>query len=291
MSTMLEIDGLTKSFGRKSVLRGLDLTLEKGRVCGLLGRNGEGKTTLIRILMGVIPADGGRVVYRDRLVTFSSASYKKTIGYIPEDPIFFDRMRVGELLRFNAAFYPAWNTQRAEDYLNRFSLSRKDRVGSLSRGMSLKLGLVVALAAAPDLLLLDDPTSGLDVPTRQDFLKNVIREITDAGTTILFATHMVHEVEKIIDRLAILRGGKLVVETDYEALKPQIKKVTLRGDPAALEKLSGDGILSCDVQGGAASLIVHPWTEERRKRLEALSRTPLEVSAPTLEEIFVGFVS
>jgi ABC-2 type transport system ATP-binding protein len=291
MSEILKIENLTKSFGRKKVLQGLSLSLEKGKVCGLLGKNGEGKTTLIRILMGVIPADEGRIVYAGRPVRFSDAAYKRSIGYIAEDNIFFSRMRIAELLRFNAAFYPQWSPQRAENYLNRFGLSRRDKVRNLSRGMALKLGLAVALGAAPELLILDDPTSGLDVPTRVDFLKNVIREITEAGTTILFATHMVHEAEKIIDRLAVLRGGRLVIETDYEAFKPLMKKIVVRADPEALDKLSGDGILSKDIQGGAASLVVYPWSEATQVKLQALSRAPLETSAPTLEEIFVGLVS
>lgn len=291
MSEILKVDSLRKSFGRKKVLQGLSLSLEKGEVCALLGRNGEGKTTLIRILMGVIPADGGRVVYQGRPLSYAEAAYKRTIGYIAEDNIFYDRMKVRELMRFNASFYPGWKDQRADDYVNRFSLGKNDRIRNLSRGMKLKLGLAVALAAAPELLILDDPTSGLDVPTRQDFLRNIIQEITDAGTTVLFATHQVHEVEKILDHLVILHGGRLILDGNYEMVKTRVMKVVLNGEPAALAALSGEGILSKDVQGGAAAVIAYPWTDDLRRRLEAASRTPLETSAPSLEEIFVGFVS
>jgi len=291
MSEILKVDSLQKRFGRKQVLKGLDLTLEKGEVCGLLGRNGEGKTTLIRILMGVIPSDGGRVVYQGRPASYAEAAYKRTIGYIAEDNIFYERMKVGELMRFNASFYPSWSRQKADDYLNRFSLGKNERIRNLSRGMKLKLGLAVALAAAPELLLLDDPTSGLDVPTRHDFLRNIIQEITDAGTTVLFATHQVHEIEKILDHLAILHGGRLILDENYEKLKTQVMKVLLSGEPAALGALAGEGILSKDIQGGAASVIAYPWTDDLRRRLEAASRTPLETSAPLLEEIFIGFVS
>ena len=291
MNEILKIENLTKSFGRRKVLQGLSLSLEKGRVCGLLGKNGEGKTTFLRILMGIIPAGGGRITYAGKPVAFGDAAYKRSIGYIAEDNVFFSRMRIAELLRFNAAFYPNWSASRAEDYLNRFGLSRRDKVRTLSRGMALKLGLAVALSAAPDLLVLDDPTSGLDVPTRHDFLKNVIREITETGTTILFATHMVHEAEKIIDRLAILQAGRLIIETDYEAFKPLMKKVVVQAEPEALDRLAGDGILSKDVQGATASLVVYPWSEETQGRLQSLSRAPLELSAATLEEIFVGLVA
>ena len=291
MSEILKVDSLRKSFGRKKVLQGLSLSLEKGEVCGLLGRNGEGKTTLIRILMGVIPADGGRVIYQGRPVSYVDAAYKRTIGYIAEDNIFYERMKVGELMRFNASFFPSWSRQKADDYLNRFSLGKYDRIRNLSRGMKLKLGLAVALAAAPELLLLDDPTSGLDVPTRHDFLRNIIQEITDAGTTVLFATHLVHEIEKILDHLAILHGGRMALDVNFEAFRETIKKVSLTGNPAELEKISGPGILHKNIVGSHAEFIVHPWAEETQKQFQALGRNGLEISAPSLEEIFLSIVA
>jgi len=219
MSEVLRVANLAKSFGRKKVFEGLSLSLAKGKVHGLLGRNGEGKTTLIRIITGVIPADRGELFFDGRAIRFGDAAYKRAIGYIPEDPFFFGGMRVGELLDFNAAFYPRWDGPRAEDYLRVFGLDRDVRVRALSRGLKLKLGFAAALAARPGLLVLDDPTSGIDVPTRQDFLRDIIRELADAGTTVLFATHMVHELERIVEHLFILHGGRLVLDEDYEAVR------------------------------------------------------------------------
>ncbi len=222
MSGVLEVKGLAKSFGRKPVFADLSLTLEKGKVHGLLGRNGEGKTTLIRIITGVIPADRGEIRFKGRAVRFGDAAYKRDIGYVPEDPFFFGGMKVGELLAFNAAFYPRWDGARAEDHLRMFGLDRSAKVRTLSRGLKLKLGFAVALAARPELLILDDPTSGIDVPTRRDFLRDVIRELADAGTTVLFATHMVHELERIVECLIILHGGRLVLDEDYEAVRERM---------------------------------------------------------------------
>ncbi len=219
MSELLRIDHLSKSFGRKRVLRDLELTIEGGRVYGLLGRNGEGKTTLARILMGVIPADGGGIFYKGRPIGFRDSAYKREFGYVPEDPFFYEDMTVRGLLDFNARFYPRWDGKRAASDLERFALDPKSRVGTLSRGTKLKLGLAVALAAAPEFLILDDPTSGLDVPTRQDFLRDIIRELAASGTTILFATHMVHELERIVERLLVLHGGRLILDEDFEAVK------------------------------------------------------------------------
>jgi ABC-2 type transport system ATP-binding protein len=221
MSELLRIAGLAKSFGRKRVLKDFDLTVASGRVYGLLGRNGEGKTTLARILMGVIPADGGDILYRGRRISFGESAYKREFGYVPEDPFFYEDMSVRGLLDFNARFYPKWDRKRAAADLDRFALDPKSRIGMLSRGMKLKLGLAVALAASPEFLILDDPTSGLDVPTRQDFLRDVIRELAASGTTILFATHLVHELERIVERLLVLQGGRLILDEDFDKVKAQ----------------------------------------------------------------------
>lgn len=233
MSQVLSVANLAKSFGRKTVFEDLSLSLGKGKVHGLLGRNGEGKTTLIRIIAGVIPADRGEVIYDGRAVRFGDAAFKRDIGYIPEDPFFFSGMKVGELLDFNAAFYPRWDGRRAGELLGLFGLDRGARIRTLSRGLKLKLGFAVALAARPGLLILDDPTSGIDVPTRQDFLRDVIRELADAGTTVLFATHMVHELERIVERLFILHGGRLVLDEDYETVRRRYEGQS----PAGLEDI------------------------------------------------------
>jgi ABC-2 type transport system ATP-binding protein len=219
MSELLRIKGLAKSFGRKKVLADFDLTVESGRVYGLLGCNGEGKTTLARILMGVIPADAGDILYKGKRIAYGQSAYKREFGYVPEDPFFYDGMTVRGLLAFNARFYPKWDRKRAAADLERFGLDPKARIGTLSRGQKLKLGLAVALAAGPNFLILDDPTSGLDVPTRQEFLRDIIRELAAAGTTVLFATHLVHELERIVERLLVLHGGRLILDEDFDKVK------------------------------------------------------------------------
>ena len=221
MSELLRIEHLAKSFARHRVLGDFNLAIESGRVYGLLGRNGEGKTTLARILMGVIPADGGSIYYKGRKIGFLDNAYKKEFGYVPEDPFFYEGMTVQGILNFNARFYPRWDQKKAAADLERFDLDPKARIRTLSRGLKLKLELAVALAASPEFLILDDPTSGLDVPTRRDFLRDIIRELAASGTTILFATHLVHELERIVERLTILHGGRLILDEDFEKVKAE----------------------------------------------------------------------
>ena len=290
MSELLRTTNLGKSFGRHIVFSNLNIKLSAGKVYGLLGLNGEGKTTLIRILLGVIPADSGAIYYKDSAVSFRSAAYKEEVGYIPEDPFFFGGMRVGELLDFNAAFYHRWDGRRAEELLKRFSLNKKARIKTLSRGMKLRLEMAVALAARPALLVLDDPTSGLDVPTRHDFLQDIIRELADSGTSILFSTHLVHELERIVDHLFILHRGRLILDEDHEAVKSSIRRVRLafQGDPP--ETLGIDGVLVETRDGPRKEIVVYPWSDDKKKKLDGLSPTLLHVEPLTLEEIFRSFV-
>lgn len=291
MKEILKIENLYKSFGQKRVLESFNMTLERGKVYGLLGKNGEGKTTLIRIIMGVIPADKGEISYKNKRVKFNDTSYKKEVGYIPEENIFFGWMRIKELLDFNSSFYPTWNDQKAEEYLKRFSLDKKTKIKNLSRGMKLKLGLIVALASEPELLILDDPTSGLDVPTRHDFLKDIIREILEGGTTILFSSHMVHELEGIIDHLGILHHGNLTLDEDFQKVKSLTRRVRITLDKSPPDKIGIEGILTEQKNGSQKELVIYPWNEEKEKIIKALSSSHLEIEPLTLEEIFINFIS
>ena len=291
MSEILRIKNLSKSFGRKKVLENFNMALDKKKVYGLLGKNGEGKTTLIRMIMGIIPSDKGEIFYKDEKIRFNHTSYKKEIGYIPEDSFFYSWMTIKELLDLNSSFYPTWNSKKADEYLERFSLDKKMRIRDLSRGMKLKLGLIAALASEPELLILDDPTSGIDVPTRQDFLKDIIRELCEAGTTILFSTHLVHELERIIEHLSILHGGNLILDEDYQMVRNLTKKVRMTFENSAPKKFDIDGILREKKEGNRAELVIYPWNEEKEKKLEELSPTHWETEPLTLEELFVCFVS
>jgi len=291
MSDILTISDLNKSFGRKQVLHNCSMRLEEGKVYGLLGKNGEGKTTLIRMLMGVIPADSGDFVYKGKKIRYKDTAYKREIGIIPEDSIFYTWMSIAELLSFNAAFYPKWDDKKASFYMSKFNLDPKVKIRNLSRGMKLKLGFIVALSAKPELLILDDPTSGLDVPTRHDFLRSIIREILDGGTTILFSTHLVHELEGIVDTLGILSGGRLTLEEEFEVLKKGIQRIRLVGSKALLADLQINGTLSRQVNENQGEWVVYPWSEETKRIVESANPESMEISALDLEEIFISFVS
>jgi ABC-2 type transport system ATP-binding protein len=291
MTELLRIERVSKSFGRHRVLRDFDLTIEPGRVYGLLGRNGEGKTTLARILMGVIPADGGSVSYKGRRIGFRDSAYKREFGYVPEDPFFYDGMSVRGLLDFNARFYPRWDDRRAAADMERFALDPAARIRTLSRGMKLKLGLAVALAAAPEFLILDDPTSGMDVPTRQEFLRDIIRELAASGTTILFATHLVHELERIVERLLVLHGGRLILDEDFERVKALTRRAAMSFESPPSGPLNIPHTVRELRDGKSAEVVIYPWDEEAERAVAALSPSHSDIDPMSLEDIFVSFVS
>ncbi len=290
MSELLKVEKLSKGFGGRAVLRDVGFSVEPGLVYGLLGRNGEGKTTLIRTIMGVIPRDAGMISYKGNAVTFGSAEYKKEIGYIPEDAFFYGWMTVGGLLEFNGRFFPKWDARKAADDLKRFALEPGSKVRTLSRGQQLKLAFVAALAARPELLILDDPTSGLDVPTRREFLRDVIRELAAGGTAVLFATHLVHELERIVDHLFILNGGRIVLDETYEKVKRLTRRVVLGFDTEPPETPTLDRVLSQRRIEKDLELIIYPWSEEGEKALRALNAARLEIEPLSLEDIFTSFV-
>jgi len=227
----------------------------------------------------------------DQKIEFKHSAYKKEIGYIPEESFFYSWMTIKDLLDLNSSFYPKWNSKKAHEFLERFSLDNKVRIRTLSRGMKLKLGLIVALASEPELLILDDPTSGIDVPTRQDFLKGIIRELSEAGTTILFSTHLIHELEKIVDHLSILHNRHLILDEDYQKVKNAAKRVRITFKDSFPENIGIDGVLKEQREGNIADLVIYPWDKVMEKQIEALSPIRWDIEPLSLEEIFISFVS
>lgn len=290
MSELLKLNGLNKSFGKKRVLEDVSFSVEPGRIYGLLGLNGEGKTTLARILMGIIPADRGSIVFKGDAVRFSSAAYKREAGLIPEESFFYGGMKVRELFQLNASFYPKWDADRVRALSDNLGLDPKARIRTLSRGQKLKLGLVIAVGAVPDLLILDDPTSGLDVPTRHDFLRGVIRDLAERGTAILFATHMVHELERVADHLFILHGGRIVLDRRFEEVKEATRRVKLWFDGKTPEWPGMEGTLSVERDANRLEAIVYPWSDAAEEGIRGLAPVRMEVEPLSLEDIFIGFV-
>ncbi|MBI4677745.1 MAG: ABC transporter ATP-binding protein [Elusimicrobia bacterium] len=207
------IEGLRRSFSRKTVLAGITAKAGAGRVVGLLGRNGEGKTTLLRVLLDLLAADSGRVEVLG-MTPDGAGAIRAKVGYVPERPAFHDFMTVGQALDLRRRFFPTWSADKAASLCARLGLDLGLKVRDASKGAVGKLAWVCAAAHDPELFLLDEPTSGLDALVRDDILTSLISELHDRGRTFLIANHRMEEMAGLLDEVWVLGGAVL---TTYDA--------------------------------------------------------------------------
>jgi len=225
---VIGITNLSRKFGTKAALNGVSLDVPRGSVFGLVGENGAGKSTLIKHILGLWRAESGTVRVFGLDPVSDPVGVLGRIGYLSEQPDLPNWMRVGEFLRYTQAFYSKWDTRYAEQLREQFGLDSASRVRVLSKGQQAKLGLLVAQAHRPDLLVLDEPSSGLDPIVRNDILNAVIRTVADEGRTVFFSSHLLEEIERVSDHVAMLHQGELVLCGPLEEIKAQHRRVTLR---------------------------------------------------------------
>ncbi len=216
---VVRVDGLAAGYGRRRVLEEVSLHVARGEVVALLGRNGTGKTTLIRCLLGQLPARAGTVTVAGADPWRHRVRVVARVGAVPERPLVPGEVRVASLLRLAAAIHPGWDGGAAHDRLERFRIRGSRRVRDLSRGQVAQLQLALALSGSPDVLLLDDPALGLDAVARRELYGELIRDLADRGTAVLLATHDLEGVERLADRVAVLAAGRIVLEGGVEAVR------------------------------------------------------------------------
>jgi len=217
--SVIRIDNLTRRFGTKTALDSVSLSLPRGAVYGLVGANGAGKTTLIRHVLGLLHAESGLVNVFGLDPVADPVGVLSRIGYLSEENDLPGWMRVEELIRYTRAFYPRWDDAYAEELRRAFDLDNSARIKTLSKGQKARAGLLVALAHRPELLVLDEPSSGLDPIVRRDILGAVIRTIADEGRTVLFSSHLLDEVEEVADHVTMISGGRIVLSGPLEEIK------------------------------------------------------------------------
>jgi ABC-2 type transport system ATP-binding protein len=217
--SIIDVSGLTRQFGAVTALDAVSLSMPRGGVYGLVGANGAGKTTLIKHLLGLLRAEAGsvRVFGLDPVV--DPVGVLSRIGYLSEEHDLPGWMRVDELLRYSRAFYPAWDDAYAEELRQTFALDAAATVDTLSKGQKARAGLLVALAHRPELLVLDEPSSGLDPVVRRDILGAIMRTIADEGRTVLFSSHLLEEVEQVADHVTMISHGAIVLSEPLAAIR------------------------------------------------------------------------
>src|SRR5438094_129635 len=217
--SVITIADLTRRFGDKTALDSVNLSVRRGVVYGLVGANGAGKTTLIKHVLGLLRAESGSVRVFGHDPVADPVAVLSRIGYLSEENDLPGWMRIDELIRYSRAFYPGWDDTYAEELRQAFALDAAAKIKNLSKGQKARVGLLIALAYRPELLVLDEPSSGLDPIVRRDILGAVIRTIADEGRTVLFSSHLLQEVEQVADHVTMISEGTIVLSAPLNEIK------------------------------------------------------------------------
>jgi ABC-2 type transport system ATP-binding protein len=265
-------------YGKRVAVDRVTLDVPHGSVYALLGRNGAGKSSLVRCLIGQQRPEGGSVTLLGRDAWSHRAELMERTGIVSEEADAPPQMKVSELARFSASLYARWNPETVDERLRRFGIPQDARFGNLSKGQKKQVMLALALASSPELLILDDPTLGLDAVARKSLFEEVIAELADRGITVLLTTHDLAGVEAIADRVAIMRGGRVVLEEEVETLKARFRRVRYAQQPVAL---SSGAITVRNWGSSGAEAVVGDYDDGERFRAA-------EVTPMSLEEIFIA---
>jgi ABC-2 type transport system ATP-binding protein len=288
LPVVIDIQGLTRRFGATVALDGVSLRVPRGRVVGLVGANGSGKTTLIKHVLGLLRAQAGAVRVFGRDPVADPVGVLSRIGYLSEENDLPAWMTVAELIRYTRAFYPGWRDDYAEELRRRFGLEPGARVGTLSKGQQARAGLLVALAYRPELLVLDEPSSGLDPLVRRDILGAIIRTVADEGRTVLFSSHLLDEVERVVDHVAMIDRGRIVLSAAMDDIQTSHRRLTLRfAEPRALPPALA-GALSWEGSGQEWTAVCHGPAEALQAAVSASGGRVVEEHGVGLDEIFVA---
>jgi ABC-2 type transport system ATP-binding protein len=283
----LALTDVVKRFGDKQVLNTVSLEVKRGQTVAFLGRNGAGKTTTMRLLIGLLKADGGSISVLGRDPLRDALDVRRRTGYLAEDQSMFGWMTVDEILSFTAPFYPTWDHALAIRYAKLFELPANTKVNWLSKGQTVRLGLLLALAHRPELVLLDDPVSGLDPVMRKEFNRDLITHLQDEGQTIFYSSHLLYEVEPMADQVAILHEGGIVRYEAAETLRQDVKRLIASKDRVAT-LMQDSQLLDVDHRGSETAVIV----ASAQKLIAELQAEGCEfrVQDLSLDEIFEAYV-
>ncbi|MEX0677221.1 MAG: ABC transporter ATP-binding protein [Pirellulales bacterium] len=290
-SDAIKIDGLTKHYGSRRVVDSIKLRVPAGCVYGLLGRNGAGKSTLIKMLLGMVQPDVGRATLLDEDITQLRPQTRSRIAYLAEGHPLYRWMTVAGAVRFTQGFYEreAWHEGFLGSILDHFGISPKAKIGRLSNGERAQVSLALALASDPQLLILDDPTLGLDTVVRRDFLESMIHLIQRSGRTILFSSHILGDVERVADRIGIMVDGVMRIDCPTDHFKTQLRRVVLDFTGSVPRFPDCAGLVSQRQIGGKLELVVVGYGEEHAALAESLGAESVEMMELNLEDAFIAY--
>jgi ABC-2 type transport system ATP-binding protein len=288
------LDGVTVRYGRVTACEGITLSVPRGEVYALLGRNGAGKSSLVRCLLGSRKADAGRALLFGRDAWKERTDLMARVGVVPEEPDAPPAMTARQIADFCRRLYPRWDGKAVAERLARFAVPSDAPFERLSKGQKGQVGLAVALGHAPDLLVLDDPTLGLDVVARRALYEELVGELADRGTTVFLTTHDLSGIEGIATRIGMVRGGLLILDEETETLKSRFRRIRYGNRMTETRTVYGTELDAFDavrvrVRGWGVEAVVSNFDDasfERFRRIDGVCDA--EASALSLEEIFLA---
>src|SRR3954468_4728252 len=285
---VIEVRRLTRQFGSTNALDDISLVIPRGGVFGLIGGNGAGKTTLIKHILGMLKAASGTVRVFGLDPVQNPVGTLGRIGYLSEDRDLPDWMSVLELMRYTQAFFPTWDEAYAAQLREMFDLDPRAKIDKLSRGQRARAGLLVALAHRPELLVLDEPSSGLDPVVRRDILGAIIRTIADEGRTVLFSSHLLAEVERVSDQVAMIKSGHILFCDSLDKIKQTHARVTLQFENPRSNPPLLPGALTWDGSGCEWTTVCTGHAQQLQTAAEQLGARVINRSHISLDEIFLA---
>lgn len=289
---VIETQRLTKRYGEVEAIRGVSFQAKAARITGFLGRNGAGKSTTIKVLLGMVRPTSGSGTILGHLVTnpLENLRLRKRVAYVGEDKGLYAYMTVGEMIRFTRSFYQDWREDRERSLLRDFELPLDRKVKALSKGMRTKLALLLALSRRPDLLILDEPTEGLDPVSIEELLQRLAGR-TAEGTAVFFSSHQLSEVERIADDILVIDQGRLVLDITLDEMREKYRWVTLGFDcPASEEDFRMPGVERIRAKGRQVSVLTKGSAEALVERGRGLGAVSVDVTPVSLREVFLETV-
>ena len=286
---VIEIKNLTKNYGKSRGIIDVSLSVEQGEVFGFIGPNGSGKSTTIRTLLGLIhPTSGSAEIFGKSCTT--NPEIRKEVGYLPSEVFYYDNMRVIDLLKYSASFYKKDCTKRINELAEIMDLDLKKKIDDLSFGNKKKVGIVQGLIHEPKLIILDEPTSGLDPLMQQKFFELIAQE-NKKGATVFLSSHILSEVQKMCERVALIKDGKIIKLEKMSALQENnFKRIKIEA-PSNLDKTFFEmtGVSKLEIDGKAISFLFKGDINKVIKRLVQTEILNLSIDEPDLEEIFMHY--
>ncbi len=286
----IEVNNLTKYYGKSRGIENVSFNVEEGEIFGFIGPNGAGKSTTIRLFLGLIFPTSGSVSIFGQDAIEHGPELRQQIGYLPSEVFYYERMKVGDLLKYSAGFYDRDCTARMHELADYMELDMKRRIDDLSYGNKKKVGIVQGLLHQPKLIVLDEPTSGLDPLMQQKFFKLIHQENEQRGATIFFSSHILGEVQRLCHRVAIIKQGAVIRIEDMATLQREsYKQIRLAGANLQPELFAIEGVNNLSSENGNLSFLFKGDINRITRLIAGQEITDVSIEEPSLEEIFMHY--